>query len=156
MLKQLRPHGLDATELTYVLNELVSSWQQRAATIDFQLSMPAQLPGLNEKVCLVAYRVAQEALSNVVRHSAASNCWITVDIDEEVLQLRIRDNGKGLPDATAPRTGSGLLGMTERLEMIGGQLSLVGAAGHGVQVDARLPLDKTATREATHDLHHAA
>lgn len=140
MLKQLRPHGLDATELTYVLRELVSSWQERVATIDFQLTMPAQLPGLSEKVCLVAYRVTQEALTNVVRHSAARNCWISVDIDDEGLHLSIRDNGKGLPDAAAPQMGSGLLGMTERLEMIGGRLTLSGAAGHGLQVDANLPL----------------
>lgn len=140
MLKQLRPHGLDATELTYVLRELVSSWQQRATEIDFQLSMPAQLPGLSEKVCLVAYRVTQEALTNVVRHSAAKNCWISVAISDEGLHLSIKDNGKGLPDPAAPQMGSGLLGMTERLEMIGGRLSLTGTAGHGLQVDASLPL----------------
>jgi signal transduction histidine kinase len=56
------------------------------------------------------------------------------------LHLSIKDNGKGLPDSAAPRMGSGLLGMTERLEMIGGRLSLIGTAGHGLQVDASLPL----------------
>lgn len=155
MLKQLRPHGLDATELTYVLRELVSSWQQRAATIDFQLSMPVQLPGLSEKVCLIAYRVTQEALTNVVRHSDARNCWINVDISDEGLHLNIRDNGKGLPDSVPPRMGSGLLGMTERLEMIGGRLSITGAAGQGLQVDASLPLEKTEKKETQHDSHHS-
>lgn len=81
MLKRLRPHGLDALGLASAMRELLASWQQRASGISFQLDMPAKLPPLDEDVGLVLYRVAQEALTNVVRHSGATHCWLKIEAD---------------------------------------------------------------------------
>lgn len=146
----LRPRlsgGLTAGELGTALQELVTRWQQRATEIDFQLSMPPTLPEMDGEVCLAAYRLAQEALTNVVRHSAAHRCRIAVIPDRGELQLRIEDDGRGMTVAANSGLHCGLLGMRERLTKIGGHLSLSSAADQGVQLQARLPLPNNVVKE---------
>jgi two-component system sensor histidine kinase UhpB len=139
MLKRLRPHGLDALGLASALRELVASWQQRESGIEFALDMPAQLPELDDSAALVLYRVVQEALTNVVRHSDARRCRIGVQLVPGALQVSVEDNGKGLPEAGPARRG-GLLGMEERLEMAGGKLTIEGKESKGLRLYASLPL----------------
>jgi two-component system sensor histidine kinase UhpB len=153
MLNRLRPHGLDGPGLASALRELLDSWQQRAAGICFTLEMPARLPVFSESVGLVLYRVVQEALTNVVRHSAAKNCAVRIGVDMATLTLRIEDNGRGMAasdDADSALSaaearagaagGSGLLGIEERLHMVKGQLRITPGASHGVLLQITLPL----------------
>lgn len=83
-----------------------------------------------------AYRIAQEALTNVVRHSAASHATVTVEHDADDLVLTVADDGAGIP-ATASERG-GLRGMRERAELAGGALT-VDSGTRGTAVVARLP-----------------
>lgn len=145
MLKRLRPHGLDAEGLASGLRELVDSWQQRASTIDFQLDMPTTLPTLGEEAGLVLYRVVQEALTNAVRHSAAQHCRVSIEWVAAELRLQVEDDGKGLP-LERPRRG-GLLGMAERLEMIGGSLLLEAGRNNGLRLQISLPLGAIGKQE---------
>lgn len=138
LLKRLNPHDLDAISLPRALRELVAGWRHRAAAIDFALHLPATLPDIGEQAALALYRVTQEALTNVVRHSGATRCDLCLDVDEDRLQLRIADNG-ALP-AGVPAPGVGLTGMATRLSMIGGRLHLDAPAGGGLCVSAELPL----------------
>jgi signal transduction histidine kinase len=90
------------------------------------------------------YRIVQEALTNVVRHAHAENATVTLRFGPSALDVRIVDDGAGVP-AGAPINGSspghGLLGMRERVALFGGQLTTGPRQdGHGFQVDARLPL----------------
>ncbi len=147
MLKRLRPHGLDALGLASALRELVSSWQLRACGIAFDLEMPAELPRLNESTALVIYRVVQEGVTNVVRHSGARHCRIRLELARNALYLSVEDDGKGLPEADPARRG-GLLGMAERLEMAGGNLKIESNASIGLHLQARLPLNNEETEEA--------
>ena len=144
MLKRLRPHGLDGPGLASALRELLDSWQQREAGICFTLAMPAQLPALAESAGLVLYRVVQEGLTNVVKHSAARHCSVTIGFDAELLRLQIGDDGcgLGLDRALGASGGSGLLGIKERLLMVGGQLALTPGplAMPGLHLEIRLPL----------------
>lgn len=121
MLKRLRPHGLNGPGLASALHELLASWQQRASSITFRFEMPAELLQMGENVGLVLYRVAQEALTNVVRHSGAMHCWLKIDTTAGALRLRIEDDGCG-PVAGGPDRGGGLLGIEERLNMVNGYL----------------------------------
>lgn len=146
MLKRLRPHGLDAAGLASALRELVTGWQQREAGIAFSLDMPAELPALNETAALVLYRVVQEALTNVVRHSGARHCRVRIEGQGETLHLSVEDDGKGLPEAGPARRG-GLLGMAERLEMAGGNLKIENEGTSGLRLQARLPSSWRATQE---------
>ncbi|HEU0097635.1 MAG TPA: sensor histidine kinase [Allosphingosinicella sp.] len=82
-------------------------------------------------------RCAQEAVTNAVRHSEASNLWLQVAPDEDGVRLVARDDGSARPAASS--SGSGLLGMRERVESLGGRLAVRTGAGFGFTVDAWLP-----------------
>jgi signal transduction histidine kinase len=83
-------------------------------------------------------RCAQEAVTNAVRHAEASNLWLRVTSDGDGVRLVARDDGSARPAASAP--GSGLVGMRERVECLGGRLAVASGANSGFTVDAWLPL----------------
>ncbi len=156
MLNRLRPHGLDGPGLASALRELLDSWQQRAAGICFTLDMPASLPVFAESVGLVLYRVVQEALTNVVRHSAARHCAVRIGVDAATLMLRIEDDGCGMAASGASAGssaalgapgGSGLLGIEERLHMVNGRLRIAQGLARGVLLEISLPLTQQQERE---------
>jgi signal transduction histidine kinase len=84
-----------------------------------------------------AYRIAQEALTNVVRHSAASSAAVAVSRDRDDLVVRVTDDGSGIPHDRA--AGGGIRGMRERAELAGGTLEIAAGAGGGTDLVARLP-----------------
>jgi signal transduction histidine kinase len=90
---------------------------------------------------LAAYRIVQEALTNVRRHAGASHCEVTVDYVETELRLEVRDDGRG-PAAARPDEpgGHGLVGMRERAALYGGEVDAGAAPGGGFVVRVRLPV----------------
>lgn len=138
MLKSLRPHGLNAEALPGALRELVDGWQTRGTGIEFALELPAAFPEVDERAALTLYRVVQEALTNVVRHSGARRCAVHIGSDGGWLRASIVDDGEGLPSSGPARRG-GLLGMAERLEMAGGALNIENPPGGGLRLSATLP-----------------
>lgn len=146
MLKTLRPHGLHAAGLAQTLRELVLGWRARHTDIDFELDLPTQLPDVGELLSLTVYRVVQEAVTNVVRHSGASLCVVRLAVRTGGLVLEVRDDGRGLPRDGATWHG-GLLGITERIGMAGGQLRLVAGPAGGLRLLATLPLPAADTVE---------
>lgn len=115
------------------------------------LELPAQLPELDEERALACFRIAQEALTNCLRHSAAHQVWVTVVVSDDQLHLTVRDDGRGLVDQLAGQADGqwhfGLVGMQERAAGLGGRLSLVGPPGAGVKVELVLPLSQPAEGE---------
>jgi signal transduction histidine kinase len=89
------------------------------------------------------YRVLQEAVSNVARHSGAKRAWVRLRRDDAHLELEVEDHGKGL-DPDAPR-GLGLVAMRERMELLGGSLEFLQPSGRGTLVRARVPLKAAVT-----------
>jgi two-component system NarL family sensor kinase len=97
---------------------------------------------LPDAVNTVLFRIAQEALTNIVRHAQASSAALALEISHDTVTLTIADNGRGFDVTHAfvgRRSGVGLRNMRERLEALGGTLSLASQAGHTV-VSARVPL----------------
>jgi signal transduction histidine kinase len=82
-------------------------------------------------------RCAQEAVTNAVKHSDAANLWLHVTAEGDGVRLVARNDGKARPAAAAP--GSGLVGMRERVESLGGKLAVRAGAGFGFTVEAWLP-----------------
>lgn len=102
---------------------------------------PRSLPG---GLDVVAHRIVQESLTNVIRHAEATRVEVRVAYHPDRLTLEIADDGHGLrPDAPA---GLGVTGMRERVRLHGGTFALDGCSGRGVQVRATLPLDDSAAR----------
>jgi signal transduction histidine kinase len=91
---------------------------------------------------LAAYRIVQEALTNVRRHAGAAPAMVAVRRVGSVLELEIRDEGPGAPQAARP--GHGIIGMRERAALYGGELEVASPAGGGHVVRARLPVEAAA------------
>jgi signal transduction histidine kinase len=100
---------------------------------------------LNGTKRTVLYRVAQEAITNVARHAQASQVQVKIEKLENHICLKIRDNGKGFQAVRAlhikKNTRLGLLGMRERVEMVGGKLTIKSTAGKGTIILAEFPFN---------------
>jgi signal transduction histidine kinase len=139
-LVPLRPHA-SLTEL----DELVA--QAQSAGISVHMDVRGDPGELDALVELGAYRVLQEALTNVVKHAPGSHAELLVDYGEEELTVRVTDDGPGCEQALP--NGHGLLGMRERVELTGGTLRAGTMLGGGFRVEARLPRQSTRAREVT-------
>ncbi len=117
--------------------------QFRAAGLAVDFVPDGVLPGLDPSVGLTAYRVAQEALTNVLRHSCAQAATLHLGRDSRHLVVDVRDPGPARLDDPRLTGGHGLLGMRERVRACGGDLDAGPDAGGGFRVTARLPLDVT-------------
>ncbi|WP_393088218.1 sensor histidine kinase [Streptomyces sp. LN704] len=91
---------------------------------------------------LSAFRIIQESITNVVRHSGARACRVSVEQDDGVLVLRVTDEGRGR--GTATDTGFGLIGMRERVALLHGEFEAGPRPEGGFRVTARLPVPPTA------------
>jgi signal transduction histidine kinase len=96
------------------------------------------MPPLPAAVEVAAYRIAQEAMTNVARHASAGNCMVRFKVTD-ALELEIVDDGKGLPPS--PRHGVGLVSMKERASELGGSFEIEPGRDGGTRVYARFPLD---------------
>ena len=118
------------------LNELVET--ARAAGTPVALTLEGQVTPLPQGVDLCAYRILQEALTNVRRHAPGAAVEVELEYTPESLRLRVRDHGPGA--SSQDPDGHGLLGMRERAIMVGGTLTAGPADGCGFAVDAVLPI----------------
>jgi len=135
---QLRPPALDALGLVGALRSTAMS--QR---IPMTVQAPSDLAGLPAGVEVAAYRIALEAIHNVITHAEATACLVTLQIDRSTpsrsaILIEVTDNGVGVTANNAP--GIGLSSMAERAEELGGTFTLVPIAGGGTRAQARLPL----------------
>jgi two-component system sensor histidine kinase UhpB len=96
------------------------------------------IPDLPPEIELAVYRIAQEALTNALRHSQASEVTVSLGCSGGELVLSVKDNGSGLPAHVI--AGGGLTGMRERAMLIGAALDIASIPGAGVTVTLRLPL----------------
>lgn len=135
IIDDLRPAALDATDLANAIRRRVEQ-VSLTGTLAVTLDAPRALPGLPPPVAAAAFRVAEEALTNVVRHARASRCTIALRLDGDLV-LEVTDDGVGLGN---PRPdGVGLTSMRERTERLGGEFAIE-AGTSGTVVRARFPL----------------
>ena len=119
---------------------------QQHANLTFTSKITALEKRLAPYIELTAFRILQEAMSNIIRHSEATEVSVTLAIMHEWIFLCIKDNGKGFRQQTEydlPRgdvTGIGLLGMAERASSVEGYLEVTSAPNQGCTVDVFLPL----------------
>ncbi len=133
---ELRPAVLDDLGLASALAALADAVARRAQ-IDVTHEVASGLPPLAPEVELAVYRIAQEALTNAVRHSGCTRVRVRLAEEDGAVYLRVADDGRGL--GRQPRSGGGVRGMRERALMIGGRLVLGVAEEGGVEVELRIP-----------------
>jgi signal transduction histidine kinase len=142
VVHDLAPHNLARLGLAQTIKEMVDKVGESSgirftchvAELDRAPAMPVQIN---------LYRIVQEAINNVVKHSGAACAWVDMDTDLHTLRVVVRDDGRGFAAGTRPEPGKGgfgLFGMAERLRMIGGRLSIESAAGRGTTITIEVPL----------------
>lgn len=138
LVYDLRPPALDELGLIPAIREQATNYGQNG--LDISVGAPKELPPLPAAVEVAAYRIVQEALTNVIRHARARACRIRLSVDHE-LELEITDDGVGLSEER--RAGVGLSSMRERAAELGGTCVVESAPTGGTRVLARLPLPDT-------------
>lgn len=135
IVEGLRPPAIDDLGLFGAVAELGHTLADGSG-LALDLDLPADRPVLPAAVEVAAYRIAQEALTNVVRHAAATSCRVTGAVTADALVLAVADDGRG---GAAPGPGVGLASMGERAREIGGDVE-VNSRPHGTTVTLRLPV----------------
>ncbi len=140
LIHELRPSALQQKGLPGALREYVAAWsRQNGIAADLQLPAGGPLPLAVEEAL---WRVAQEALSNVARHSQARTITLRLEVTPEAVALTLKDDGRGFDLAAETRTGVGLHSMRERMAAVGGTVSIESSAGEGTRVVARCPVPR--------------
>jgi two-component system, NarL family, sensor histidine kinase UhpB len=134
--RELRPEALDELGLRGALIALCSRVAEQGR-LDVHRDLQGPLPELQSEVELAIYRIAQEALTNAVRHSQAKNVTLSLLNENGQLTLTVRDDGGGLPNDAVE--GTGMTGMRERAMLIGAELEVESTPGAGVTVRLQLP-----------------
>lgn len=150
MVRRLRPGALDDLGLVAAIEGQVADWHRRRPALPCRFTLAGKLDDLDDQINIALYRLAQECLTNVSRHSAAT------EVDMQLVReapadgprsrgtviFRVRDNGRGMDLGRARESDDsfGLLGMRERVEGLGGTLAIEAAPGQGFSVTAIIPV----------------
>lgn len=151
LIRQLRPAGFDELGVAAAIEHCVNDWRARLPETSIDLDIDPALGDLDEIRALALFRLVQEALTNVARHSQARCVEVRIvrrrsSAIQELIDVSIVDDGRGadmaaaVADGVAPRAGLGLIGMRERVAAFGGSLTLASRPGEGFRVTAALPV----------------
>jgi two-component system, NarL family, sensor histidine kinase UhpB len=141
LIKRLRPEMLDILGLEGAIDGAVRTFNRDQDACHLVLHIEPHLPKVPDKAAIAAYRVVQEALSNILKHSGATEGSVHMGLDDESgqIEIQVRDNGKGF-DSTTKSNGFGLLGMRERIESVGGEFRVFSGDGLGTSIEISFPV----------------
>lgn len=145
LVKQLRPEVLDMIGLRGALEEMCHNYDELHPQCEFSFEMGADVPVPQGELAITVYRLVQEALSNVVKHSRASRAQVRVAGSGGGLNVSIYDNGVGFDPSTHAGDGIGLIGMHERVASFGGTIAIRSAPSAGTNIEFELPLISSAS-----------
>lgn len=137
MLRRLRPPNLDSLGLEASLRELCQSWQQHCHFECYTL-IDEVGSTFSDALSTCLYRVTQEALTNIAKHAHATQVWVSLHLNDNVITLSITDNGNGLTQRPPPQ-GLGLVGMRERVASQQGRIHFENAQP-GLRIHVQIPL----------------
>ena len=149
--RRLRPSALDDLGLMDALRAMVETSPLKKTGVDFTISFGGEVNVLEDSVKIAVYRILQECLTNIAKHSGADHVTISLErtpggtAKGETVELVIEDNGRGIPPSAATR-GLGLIGIRERVETLGGEFRLLSGPGKGTSVHAALPVSPAMER----------
>ena len=138
LIHEMRPAALEGKGLPAALSDYVTNWSRRS-------EIPAEVNIRGERetpleIEQALFRVAQEALANVARHSGANKAEVDLIYDADRLTLRVADDGRGFDPKGRSQEGFGLQSMSERLEKLGGRIDVESAPGEGTRIVCVCPL----------------
>ncbi|WP_100371945.1 sensor histidine kinase [Bacillus sp. FJAT-45037] len=138
LLLHLRPAHLEGKSLEEGAGQLFKELQEKhKVDVTFSMNVITELPkGIEDQI----YRLIQEAISNILRHSKATQVEFKLHESEKEIQIRIVDNGVGFDPEKVDMNSYGLLTMKERMNEVGGVLNLLSAPSQGTQLEAKIPI----------------
>lgn len=140
-IRGIRPAALDDLGLASAIEELVD--QMREADVPVTATIDPDVDTISAELQTTAYRVVQEALSNVRKHAGSTSAEVSLRRSADGLDLTVVDHGCGFDVQAVGRKGFGLLGMAERVRLVGGDFRIESTPGSGTRITARLPLART-------------
>jgi signal transduction histidine kinase len=137
LVRALRPTALTEKGLAAAVEDLVLHWsEQTGIATRLTVEGAADLPSTVDEAL---FRIVQEALTNVARHSHATTVTVTLTTEQDAVKLTIDDNGAGFDPDIALGTGVGLLSLRERMRSVGGTLLVESAVGQGTHITVCAP-----------------
>jgi PAS domain S-box-containing protein len=144
----LHPPLLDVAGLCSAIRWYVDGFSDRSR-IKVDLNLVSDLGRLSTDTEIAVFRVVQECLTNVYRHSGSDSCAVKLERQQDVLRLEVRDSGRGMPKSSngIRPSGFGLRGMEERLRQLGGSLK-IDSSDSGTTIVASLPISEAGAQDA--------
>jgi signal transduction histidine kinase len=136
----LMPRMLEHFGLSAAIDWLVKDFEAKTG-IRSSASLPRQDLVLNKDYTIALYRILQEGLTNVAKHAAASKVEVKLSVTDRHVALELSDDGRGIRPADVDREGQGLLGIRERVGLLGGEVEIGTGAAGGACLRAVLPLE---------------
>lgn len=144
LARDLRPPVLDALGLKVAMQTYCTEFTRRThLPVIFEADPDASLPELPDAYNTTLYRALQEALTNVVKHAQATQVWVDLSVEDDMVNLTVQDNGIGLGETKSGSNGIGLAGLRERITIAGGTLNISSTANRGTILSAQFPLSKS-------------
>lgn len=144
MAMDLRPTLLDDLGVIMTINWFCRRFQETYKNISIRQLIEVEEAAINKTLKVVIYRVLQEALNNVAKHSAANEVYVSLHRGNNGIELEIEDNGRGINNTLAQRSdrnmGFGLNSMRERVEQTGGNFQIVGIEPNGTRLEISWPV----------------
>ncbi len=137
----LHPTILDDGGLEKAIDWYLPTFQKQTGIV-VKYEKAGTSPPVSDRVAINVYRVLQEALNNLAKHSASQTAWVRVQFDPGRLRLEVEDHGVGIPDKNGPgfRAGTGLVAMRERVELLNGTIDFLKPGEKGTLVRLEIPL----------------
>ncbi len=145
LVRRLRPEVLDMLGLHGAVEEMVSHYRSSSG-VHFEFESLGDFSRIGNELAISAYRIVQEALSNIMKHSQAGFARVSLALSDEdgALHIEVQDDGEGFDPAVASE-GIGIIGMRERVFALGGSIHVQSRPGEGTLVAITLPLSDVAT-----------
>jgi len=150
MVGQLRPLALDRFGLADAVQDLVEQARTQHPGVHIQLQIEGALDAVEGELATAVYRIAQESLTNALRHAQAQQIALRLCAEPQRLVLEVRDDGRGLHKGWELTGHFGVIGMRERAESLGGSFVMEPIASGGVRMRASLPLAVDTDMESDH------
>ncbi|MGZ8289506.1 MAG: sensor histidine kinase [Telluria sp.] len=142
LVRRLRPEVLDMLGLHGAVEEMIRHYDTSHGGNRFEFHSEGDFSRLGNELAISAYRIVQEALSNVMKHATATRTKVSLVLSEQdnMLHIEVSDNGAGFDMATAS-SGIGIIGMRERVHALAGTIAFASEPGRGTVISISLPLD---------------
>lgn len=138
VIRGIRPAPLDDLGLKAAIDDLCGQLRETGFTVTARLD--ADIDTIPAELQTTVYRIVQESLNNARKHSGSSDVEVEVRRRADAVELQVADRGRGFDPQAAGPQGFGLVGMTERVRLAGGECRIESAPGKGARIDVRLPL----------------